>query len=146
MKITPDVVAILRSAKTIAVVGLSPDPARPSHGVARYLQRQGYRIVGINPAHRELLGSPAFETLAAAAAAVGPIEIVDVFRRSEFVPEIAAAAIAIGARLLWLQEGVSHPASEQAARDAGLAVVADHCLLKEHVKLQAQPDSHAGGQ
>jgi hypothetical protein len=146
MKITSDVVAILRSAKTIAVVGLSPDPARPSHGVARYLQRQGYRIVGINPGHSELLGSPAFERLAAAASAAGPIEIVDVFRRSEFVPEIAAAAIAIGARLLWLQEGVSHPAAEQAARDAGLAVVADRCLLKEHVKLQAQSDAHTGGQ
>jgi len=130
------VVAILGQAHTIAVVGLSSNPARPSHGVARYLQQQGYRIVPVNPAESAVLGEPAYPDLEQAAAAVGAIEIVDVFRRSEFVPEIAAAAIRIGARLLWLQEGVMHAEAEQQARAAGLLVIANHCLLKEHARLR----------
>lgn len=136
MKLATAVVEILTQARTIAVVGLSGNPVRPSHGVARYLQEQGYRIVPVNPAEAAVLGETSYPDLSAAAAAAGPIEIVDVFRRSEHVPAIAAAAIQVGARLLWLQEGVSHAAAEVQARAAGLQVVANHCLLKEHARLR----------
>ena len=134
MKVTPEIMRIVAAAKTIAIVGLSSQPARPSFGVARYLQSQGYRIIPVNPQEKEVLGETAYPSLAAAAAAAGPIDIVDVFRRSEFVPEIATAAIAIGAKLLWLQEGVSHEAAEAAVRAAGRAVVSDQCLLKQHAR------------
>lgn len=132
---------IIREARTIAVVGLSQNPARPSHGVARYLQQQGYRIVPVNPHETTVLGEPAFADLTTARELVGPIDIVDVFRRSEFVPAIAAEAIRIGARMLWLQEGVTNPAAEEAARTAGLAVVSDHCLLKAHLRLTAAAEN-----
>jgi hypothetical protein len=126
-----DILAEVRRARTIAVVGLSDNPARPSFGVARYLQGQGYRIIPVNPAVREVLGERAYASLDDIPADQRP-EIVDVFRRAEFVPEIAAAAARIGARLLWLQEGVSHPPAEAAAAAAGMLVVADACLLKVH--------------
>lgn len=135
MRLPGAVVDILTCARTIAVVGLSSNPARPSFGVARYLQQQGYRIVPVNPREREVLGEPAYGDLGEAAAAVGAIEIVDVFRRAEHVPAVAAAAIAIGARLLWLQEGVAHAEAEAAARAAGLQVVSSRCLLKQHARL-----------
>jgi predicted CoA-binding protein len=138
MKATPEVMAIVAGARNIAVVGLSANPARPSFGVARYLQSQGYRILPINPNETEVLGEKAYPDLASARAAAGPIDIVDVFRRSEAVPAIAAEAIAIGARLLWLQEGVAHEAAEAAARAAGLAVVSDQCLLKQHARWRAE--------
>ncbi len=138
MKVTPEILAIVAGAHTIAVVGLSGNPARPSFGVARYLQAQGYRILPINPGESEVLGERAYPSLEQAAEAAGPIDIVDVFRRSEFVPEIAAAAIRVGARLLWLQEGVAHAEAEAAARAAGLAVVSDLCLLKQHARWRAE--------
>lgn len=134
MKLPADVTAAIRSARVIAVVGLSSHPVRPSFGVARYLQSHGFRILPVNPNETTVLGEAAYADLDSAAAAA-PIDIVDVFRRSEFVPEVAAAAIRVGAKMLWLQEGVSHPAAEAAARAAGLLVVADHCLLKEHARL-----------
>ncbi len=134
MTLTAEIEAVLRDARTIAVVGLSSNPARPSHGVARYLQQQGYRILPVNPGEREVLGETAYADLNAATAAAGRVDIVDVFRRSEFVPDIARDAIRIGARLLWLQEGVSHPEAEAEARAAGLLVVANRCLLKVHVQ------------
>ncbi|MGH9518990.1 MAG: CoA-binding protein [Terriglobales bacterium] len=135
MKLPADVVAAVRAAKVIAVVGLSSHPVRPSFGVARYLQGQGYRILPVNPNETTVLGEAAYADLDRAAAAA-PVDIVDVFRRSEYVPEVAAAAIRIGAKMLWLQEGVSHPEAEAQARAAGLLVVADHCLLKEHARLR----------
>ncbi|MGH9481962.1 MAG: CoA-binding protein [Terriglobales bacterium] len=135
MKVSETAMAMVRQARVIAVVGLSSKPARASYGVARYLQRQGYRIVPVNPGEREVLGEPAYTDLDAAAAGVAGIEIVDVFRRSEHVPAVAEAAIRIGAKLLWLQEGVTHPEAEAAARAAGLEVVANRCLLKQHARL-----------
>ncbi len=134
MRITPEIMEIVAGAHTVAVVGLSSNPARPSFGVARYLQSQGYRILPINPQEKEVLGEKAYPSLEAVPPEIGRIDIVDVFRRSEFVPEIAAAAIRVGARLLWLQEGVAHEAAEAAAREAGLAVVSDLCLLKQHAR------------
>src|SRR5439155_10922087 len=92
--------------RTIAVVGLSSNPARASYGVARYLQRQGYRIIPVNPNEREVLGEPAYPSLYDLPV---PVDVVDVFRRSEYVPEIVDAAIVIGASALWLQFGVVHP-------------------------------------
>jgi len=137
-------------ARTIAVVGLSSNPARPSYGVARYLQQQGYRIIPVNPKETVVLGEPAFADLEQAAAgaaahptAARPIDIVCVFRRSEHVPAIARAAARIGAGMLWLQEGVTQPAAEAAARAAGLLVVADHCLLKAHIRLRARQQTAA---
>lgn len=138
MRLPTAVETSILQAKTIAVVGLSPNPARPSYGVARYLQKQGYRIVPVNPAETQILGETAYPDLESARAAVGAIDIVDVFRRSEHVPEIARAAVRIGARMLWLQEGVTHAAAEAAARRAGLCVVADHCLLKADLRLRVR--------
>jgi predicted CoA-binding protein len=123
---------LLRSAKTIAVVGLSDNPDRPSHRVAAYLQRHGYRIIPVNPAASEILGEKSYSRLQDVAE---KIDIVDVFRRSDAVPEIVDAAIAVGAKAVWLQEGVVHEAATTKARAAGLAVVVDRCILKEHLRL-----------
>lgn len=144
MKPRPEILETIRAARTIAVVGLSSKPARPSYGVARYLQSQGYRIIPVNPGERAVLGETAFPSLDAIPAALRPVDIVDVFRRSEFVPEIAEQAIRLGARLLWLQEGVSHAEAEARAREAGLQVVSDACLLKAHgrfIRPEAVPQS-----
>ena len=121
--------AILREAKTIAVVGLSPDPSRPSHGVARYMQEQGYRIIPVNPAEREILGEACYATLSDIPF---PVDVVDVFRRSEFVPPIAEDAVKIGAKALWLQLGVISPEGAETAKRGGLRVVMDRCLVIEH--------------
>ncbi len=123
--------AILREAKTIAVVGLSPDPNRPSHGVARYLQAQGYRIVPVNPREQTLLGETSYATLSDIPF---PVDVVDVFRRSEFVPAIAEEAVKIGAKALWLQFDVISPAGEATAERGGLRVVVDRCLKIEHAR------------
>ncbi len=129
---TADPIAeLLKAARVIAVVGLSSDPMRPSYGVAEYLQRAGYKIVPVNPNEREVLGERAVQRLEDIREKV---DIVDVFRRSEFVPEVAESAIAIGAKALWLQEGVIHEGAAKRARDAGLFVVMDRCILKEHAK------------
>ena len=128
----PDVVEkILRSAKTIAVVGLSADPARPSHGVARYLQRAGYRIIPVNPNVDEVLGERAYPTLSRLP---GPVDVVDIFRRSEFVGPIVDEAIAIGAGAVWLQDGVVDEAAAERARAAGLDVVMDDCMMRRHAR------------
>jgi uncharacterized protein len=122
---------LLKVARTIAVVGLSSDRMRPSYGVAEYLQRAGYKIIPVNPNEREVLGEQAVQRLEDIREKV---DIVDVFRRSEFVPEVVESAITIGAKALWLQEGVIHEAAAKRARDAGLFVVMDRCILKEHAK------------
>ncbi|HMP60445.1 MAG TPA: CoA-binding protein [Gemmatales bacterium] len=121
--------ALLTRTQTIAVVGLSDKPDRPSFGVAEYMQRQGYRIVPINPSASEILGEKSYPDLRSAP---GPFDMVNVFRKPEAVPEIVAEAIAVGAKSLWLQEGVVHNEAADQARAAGLAVVMDRCLLKEH--------------
>jgi len=122
---------ILKTSRTIAVVGLSSKRFRPSYGVAQYLQSAGYRIIPVNPQEKEVLGERSYARLEDVPEKV---DIVDVFRRSQFLPEIVQSAIAIGARCVWMQEGVSHPEAAESARRAGLFVVVDTCILKEHVK------------
>lgn len=120
---------ILARTRTIAVVGLSPNPARPSHGVARYLQRVGYRIIPVNPNVPEVLGMRAYASLRDVP---DTIDLVDVFRRSEFVSPIIDDAIQIGARAIWLQDGVVDAAGAAKARAAGLDVVMDDCIMRRH--------------
>src|SRR5438270_5981901 len=120
---------LLQRSRTIAVVGLSPDPDRPSYGVAMYLRGRGYRIVPVRPGVDEVLGERAFPTLLEVPF---PVDIVDVFRHSKFVPRHVDEALRIGARALWLQEGVIDGDAALRARNAGLVVVMDRCILKEH--------------
>ncbi|MGB7025293.1 MAG: CoA-binding protein [Candidatus Acidiferrales bacterium] len=122
---------LLKNARTIAVVGLSSSKMRPSHGVAEYLQRAGYKIIPVNPNEVEVLGEPSVARLEDIREKV---DIVDIFRRSEFVPQIVESAIAIGAKAAWMQEGVIHEAAAERARAAGLEVVMDKCILKEHAR------------
>ena len=124
--------AVLRDSKTIAVVGLSSNRRRPSYGVSEYMQSMGYRIVPVNPRETEVLGEKAFASLDDVPE---PVDIVDIFRRSEFVPEIVDAAIRIGAKCVWMQEGVMHEEAAAKARAAGLDVVMNRCILKEHRKM-----------
>lgn len=123
---------LLRTSRVIAVVGLSSKRWRPSYGVSEYMQRQGYRIIPVNPCESEVLGEKAYPDLDAVP---GPVDIVNIFRRSEFVPEIVEAAIRKGARAIWMQEGVVHEEAARRAAQAGLVVVMDRCILKEHRKL-----------
>lgn len=125
----------LKSARVIAVVGLSSNPMRPSYGVAEYMKNAGYKIIPVNPNEREVLGERAIAKLEDIRE---PVDIVDVFRRPEFVPEVAESAIAIGAKALWLQEGIVHEAAAKRARNAGLFVVMDKCILKEHARRMRQ--------
>jgi predicted CoA-binding protein len=122
---------ILKTSKTIAVVGLSNRKFRPSYGVAEYLKSAGYRIFPVNPNETEVLGEKSYARLEDIPE---KIDIVDIFRRSEFVPAIVDAAIRLGARAVWMQEGVVNPEAAEKARQAGVVVVMDHCILKEHVK------------
>ena len=132
---TPDALrALLRATKTIAVVGLSPDVARPSHQVALYLRAAGYRIVPVNPKHATILGEPSYPSLTAAAQA-RRIDVVDVFRRSEFVGPIVDEAITLKPKLVWLQVGVRDSAACARAEAAGIACVMDRCLMVEHREL-----------
>lgn len=122
---------ILKTSRTIAVVGLSNRRFRPSHGVAEYLQSAGYHIIPVNPHESEVLGEKSYARLEDIPE---KIDVVDVFRRSEFVPEIVESAIRVGARAIWMQEGVIHPEAAERARRAGIFVVMDYCILKEHIK------------
>ena len=126
---------ILTHYRTVAVVGLSPKPHRDSYGVARYMQAQGWRIVPINPNAAEILGEKAYPTLEEAARHE-PIALVNVFRNSADVPPVVDAAIAIGAKALWLQLGVVHDAAAAKARAAGLVVVQDRCLKVEWARFR----------
>jgi uncharacterized protein len=129
----PIIPELLRTSRTIAVVGLSSKKFRPSYGVAEYMQGQGYRIIPVNPNEAEVLGE---KTYARIEDVPGHIDIVDIFRRSEFVLPIVESAIRLGARAVWMQEGVVDEEAAQKARDAGLAVVMDRCILKEHMRLE----------
>jgi uncharacterized protein len=120
---------LLRSSKTIAVVGLSDSPLRPSHGVAAYMQSHGYRIIPVNPAVKGALGEKAVASLSDVKE---KIDIVDVFRRSEFVPEVVDEAIRLKVPAIWMQEGVIHEPAAEKARKAGIFVIMDRCILKEH--------------
>jgi predicted CoA-binding protein len=124
---------ILKNSRTIAVVGLSSNPARPSNGVSEYMKRSGYRIIPVNPNEREVLGEKSYARLEDVPER---IDIVNVFRRPEHAPEIVESAIRVGAKSVWLQEGVIHEQAANRAREAGLDVVMDKCILKEHRKLQ----------
>ncbi len=125
------VTQILRNSRTIAVVGLSSRKFRPSYGVSEYLQSVGYRIIPVNPSEKEVLGEKSYATLEEIPERV---DIVNVFRRSEFVPEIVESAIRIGARGVWMQEGVIHSEAAERARREGMFVIMNSCILKEHIK------------
>ena len=131
-----EVTALLRAARTIAVVGLSSNPFRPSHGVSEYMQGQGYRIVPVNPNEREVLGERAWPKLEDIPAEHHPVDIVNIFRRPEYVPAIVESAVRIGAKAIWMQEGVAHEGASARARAAGLVVVEDRCILVAHRALR----------
>jgi predicted CoA-binding protein len=120
---------LLRKSKTIAVVGLSSSPLRPSHGVAAYMQMHGYRIIPVNPMIRGVLGEKSFPSLSEVPE---KIDIVNIFRRPEFVPEVVEQAIPLRVAAIWMQEGVIHEQAAERARQAGIMVVMDRCILKEH--------------
>ncbi|HEX3186923.1 MAG TPA: CoA-binding protein [Pyrinomonadaceae bacterium] len=123
--------SILEQCRTIAVVGLSSDPSRASHGVAGYMRRQGYKVIPVNPNETEVFGEKAYPDLAAVPEKV---DLVDVFRRSAEAGKAVDEAIAVGAKAVWLQEGVIDRDAAQRALDAGLLVVMDRCWLKEHMR------------
>ncbi len=120
---------LLKRSKTIAVVGLSDSPLRPSYGVSQYMQKSGYRIIPVNPAISAALGEKSYASLLDVPE---KIDIVDIFRRSEFVEEVVDQAIAIKAPAIWMQEGVVHEKAAAKARKAGIFVVMDSCILVEH--------------
>jgi predicted CoA-binding protein len=122
---------ILDECRTIAVVGLSSSPMRPSHGVARYMKEKGYRVIPVNPNEQAVFGEKAYPSLADVP---GKIDLVDIFRRSEEAGAAVDEAIRLGAKAVWLQEGVIDYAAAQRAQDAGLLVVIDRCWLKEHIR------------
>ena len=126
---------ILTQCRRIAVVGVSADWNRPSHFVAKYLIEHGYQMIPVNPKYREVLGRPCYADLRSAHEAAGPIDLVDCFRRACDMEPIAEAAIAIGARCLWMQLGVVNEQAAQRARAAGLEVVMDRCVKIEHARL-----------
>ena len=122
---------ILRKCKTIAVVGLSPNPLRPSHEVTEYMQSAGYRIIPVNPNEREVLGEKSYARLEDVPE---KIDVVNIFRRAEQVPGVVESAIRIGAKVVWMQLGIENEEAAEKARAAGLAVVEDACILIEHRK------------
>lgn len=129
---SPDVISrILEECRTIAVVGLSSNPMRPSNGVSRYMQQRGYKVIPVNPNEDEVIGEKSFASLKDIQ---DKIDLVDIFRRSEAAGEVVDDAIRIGAKAVWLQEGVIDHQAAQRALDAGLLVVMDRCLLKEHAR------------
>jgi predicted CoA-binding protein len=127
--------ALLRRAKTIAVLGLSDDPSRPSHNVARALQKFGYRIVPVNPVAKEILGERSWPHLAAAVEGAGPVDVVDVFRRPEHVSAIVDEAIRLHVPALWFQDGVIDAAAAERARAAGIFTVMNRCMFRDRSTL-----------
>ena len=126
---------ILAASKVIAVVGLSSRDWRPSYQIAEYLQSAGYRIIPIHPKETEVLGAKAYASLEDVPET---IDVVNVFRRSEFVPPVVESAVRVGAKAVWMQEGVIHEEAARRARAAGLRVVMDRCILKEHRRWRAK--------
>ena len=127
---------IYAETNTIAVVGASGDPAKPAHTIPRYLQRQGYRILPVNPRGGELLGEPVARSLTEVQ---GPVDVVDVFRPAAETPQIARDAIAVGAKVLWLQLGIASEEARQLAEAAGLTVIMDRCMGETHRQLGLGP-------
>ena len=128
---------ILNTYRIVAIVGLSPDPNRPSHRVAEYLISHGYKVIPVNPDAQEILGTKSYPDMKSIPE---PIEIVDIFRRSEEVMPVVEEAISIGAKVVWMQEGVINDEAARKAQDAGLLVVMDRCMLKEHKQLNNKHD------
>jgi len=134
--VAPDpILEILKKYKTIAIVGLSSNPSRPSHGVAEYMQSRGYRIIPVNPNEREVLGEKSYARLEDVPE---KIEFVDVFRRVAEVPAVAESAIRVDAKVLWMQLGIENAEAAERARAAGLIVIEDACVFVEHRKRAAQ--------
>lgn len=131
----PEIHDLLHATRTVAVIGLSPRTHRPSYGVARYLQSVGYRIVPVHPAGGTILGEKVFGTLSEAVDEVGLVDVVDVFRRPEALPELLPQVVAVRPRAAWLQFGVVHREAEEAALVSGLNLVVDLCMLVEHRRL-----------
>jgi len=128
----PDAISdILERYKSLAIVGLSSKWSRPSHGVATYMQSKGYRIIPVNPQETSVLGEKAYASLEEVPE---PLEVVVIFRRPEFVAAVVEAAIRKGAKVIWMQEGIVHEEAAQRAREAGVQVIQDRCILKEHAK------------
>jgi hypothetical protein len=125
------ILTVLEHYKTLAVVGLSSKPARPSHGVSAYMKAHGYRIIPVNPNETEVLGESAYPSLEAVPE---PVELVVIFRRPEFVRDVVESAIRKGAKVIWMQEGVFDDEAALRAQEAGLTVIQDRCILKEHAK------------
>ncbi len=138
MSVSPDIAAVVRNAKRIAVVGLSDDPFRPSHSVAGYLQDAGYEIVGVHPGGGTVLGVRRYPDLPSAAAD-GPIDIVNIFRRSEAIASLKDDLLAVCPKLVWMQLGVEDPLTAKALEAAGILVVQDRCLAVEHRALPEGP-------
>lgn len=124
--------ALLRSARTIAVIGLSPNPRRPSNAVASYLQEAGYRIIPVRPGGAVILGEPAYPDLAAAVNGAGPLDVINIFRRSDAVAELVEPILAAQPKLVWMQVGVRDEAVAARLEQAGITVVMDRCLMVEH--------------
>ncbi len=125
---------ILKNHKTIAVVGLSSNPTRPSHGVAEYIKSAGYRIIPVNPNEKEVLGEKSYARLEEVPE---KIDVVDIFRRAEDVPPVVDGAIHVGAKVVWMQLGIENEAAAEKARAAGLIVIEDACIFVEHKKRRA---------
>jgi hypothetical protein len=134
MKQPNPIAELFRSAKTIAVVGLSSSRLRPSFGVSQYMQRAGYRIIPVNPEETEVLGERAYANLDEVPER---IDIVNIFRRPERVPEVVEAAIRAGAKAVWMQSGIFHAEAAEAARRAGIQVIEDRCIMVDHRHLLA---------
>jgi len=133
---SPDIRSILEQYHTIAVVGISPKPERPSNAVSRHMQAEGYTIVPINPGHKEILGNPCYPSLTLLPPEVKErIEIVNIFRKPADVEPVVDEAIAIGAKVIWMQLGITNEAAAKKAREAGLQVIQNRCISVEHQRL-----------
>ena len=126
---------MLNSSRVVAVVGLSAKPDKPSYRVGSYLKENGYKIIPVNPGIREILGEVSYPDLSSIPK---PVDVVNIFRRSEEVPAIVEEAIKIGSKVVWMQEGVTNEEAAVRAREAGLLVVMDRCMLKEHQRLRGE--------
>ena len=133
-----DVELQLSESKTIAVVGMSPRPDRPSHYVAKYLMEQGYKVIPVNPAVEEILGIKSYPDIVSIP---DRVDMVDIFRRSSQVPPVVEDAIEAGARFIWMQDGVVNEEAAARARSAGMSVVMDNCTLREHSRIYGGSDS-----
>ena len=123
---------ILKSSRVVAIVGLSSKPNRPSYRVGSYLKAKGFRVIPVNPAEKEVVGEKSYPDLSSIPE---PVDVVDIFRRPEYVPPIVEEAIKIGAKAVWMQEGIVNEAAAARAEEAGLKVVMDHCMRKEYMKM-----------